>query len=59
VPAEIVRGELYVANVEFFRGWVQRGLERGETVVLEDVEQRGLAGVVEALFGRGGLTGTH
>lgn len=48
VAAEVVGGELDVADCEFLRGGVQRGLEGGEAVVLEHVEEGGLACVVES-----------
>lgn len=48
VATEIEGCELDVADGEFFRGWVQCGLQDGDAVVLEHVEQRCLAGIVEA-----------
>jgi hypothetical protein len=48
VPAQIERGELDIANSKFLRGRVQRGLQHGDAVVLQHVQQRRLACVVEA-----------
>lgn len=48
MPAEVERGELYIADGELLRGRVQRGLQHGDAVVLQHVQQRRLAGVVEA-----------
>ena len=48
VPAQIERGELYIADGELLRGRVQRRLQHGDAVVLQHVQQRRLACVVEA-----------
>ena len=40
VSTEIVCGELDLANGELFRGWVQRGLQCSQAVVLEHVKKR-------------------
>lgn len=48
VTAEVECGELDVSNAQLLGGRVQRRLEDGDTVVLEHVQQRRLARVVEA-----------
>ena len=48
MPAQVEGGELYIADGEFLRGRVQRGLQHGDAVVLQHVEQCRLSGIVEA-----------
>ena len=48
MPSQVISRELDVADSELLRSWVQSRLERGEPVVLEHVQQRRLASVVEA-----------
>lgn len=48
VAAQIVGGELDVADGKLFACRVQSGLEESDSVVLEHVQQCGLAGIVES-----------
>lgn len=44
-----MRGKLDVADIQLLAGWMQRRLQRCQTVVLQDVQQRGLSRIVQAL----------
>jgi hypothetical protein len=48
VTAQVECSELHVANGEFFGSRMKSWLEDSDAVVLEDVEERGLASVVKA-----------
>lgn len=47
MASEVIGGELDVADSKLLRGGMQSGLQCGKTVVLEHVQERGLASIVE------------
>lgn len=48
MAAQVVRGEAHVVDAELLAGGVLGGAELGEAVVAQHVQQRRLAGIVEA-----------